>query len=246
MSSIWTDLTPLPFQFSYVDAGGVPTRALIAGDGPDVVCLHGTSGHLEAFTRNVKAHVVSGYRIHAIDLLGHGYTGKPDEPYEIPRYVEHVLAYLDAQGIERAHLVGESLGGWIGAFLATDHPERVASLQLVCAGGTKASPAVMDRIKRSTTEAVLRDDMELTRRRLDLLMANPERDVTDELVRVRYDIYHRGRENPFGEVPEAQMMHESIPASELVLLDDCGHWPQHEQTERYHRAALPFLAKATG
>ena len=63
---------------------------------PDVVFLHGTSGHLEAFTRNVTAHVEAGFRVHAIDMLGHGYTDKPRYPYEIPRYVDHLADYLDA------------------------------------------------------------------------------------------------------------------------------------------------------
>lgn len=85
-----------------------------------MVFLHGTSGHLEAFVRNIPAHAAAGYRCHAIDMLGHGYTGKPDYPYEIPRYVEHLTAYLDAAGIPAANLVGESLGGWVAAWFAAD------------------------------------------------------------------------------------------------------------------------------
>ena len=108
--TIWTELAGVAYSIGFVDAAGVPTRALRAGQGEDVVMLHGTSGHLEAFIRNVPA-FAAHYRVHAIDLLGHGWTGKPDYPYEIPRYVEHVLAYLDACGIGAAHLIGESLGG---------------------------------------------------------------------------------------------------------------------------------------
>lgn len=186
----WTDLLGTPFRVDSVDAGGVPTRALIAGDGPDVVFLHGTSGHLEAFTRNIGPHVEAGFRCHAIDMLGHGYTGKPDYPYEIPRYVEHLAAYLDAMGIEQANLAGESLGGWVAAWLASDQPERVKSLQLIAAGGTKANPEVMDRIRTSTRQAVTEDDRELTRKRLHLLMHDPETNVSEELVDVRHRIYH--------------------------------------------------------
>jgi 2-hydroxy-6-oxonona-2,4-dienedioate hydrolase len=186
--TIWTDLTGTDFSLSTVDAGGVPTRALVAGDGTagHVVFLHGNSGHLEAFVRNIPVHVAAGYRCHAIDLLSHGYTGKPDHPYEIPRYVEHSLAYLDAQGIERAHLVGESLGGWVAAWLASEHPDQLASLQLLAAGGTKAKPQVMDRIRTSTQAAVRTDDIELTRQRLHLLMHDPAKDVSEELVEVRH------------------------------------------------------------
>ncbi|GID29313.1 alpha/beta fold hydrolase [Paractinoplanes brasiliensis] len=279
--TIWTDLSPVPFSLSYVDAGGVRTRTLRAGDGAPVVFLHGTSGHLEAFTRNIAAHA-EHYAVHAIDMLGHGYTGKPGHPYEIPLYVKHLLDYLDAVGVEKAHIVGESLGGWVGARAAADFPDRVASLQLLCAGGTVANPEVMQRIDSSTRQAVATDDVELTRKRLRLLMADPA-DATEELVEVRHRIYHEpgfvagidnllslqkmeirrrnlltteqmarisrptlivwGRKNPFGDVPEAQAMHEAIPGSRLELFDDTGHWPQHEQAARYNPLSLEFLAK---
>lgn len=189
--TMWTDLTGIEWRVEMVDAGGVETRSLRAGKGPTVVFLHGTSGHLEAFSRNVVPYVDAGFSVHAIDMLGHGYTAKPSYPYEIPRYVEHLVAYLDAVGTERAHLVGESLGGWVSAATAIRHPERVWSLQLVAPGGTKANPDVMARIKNSTTEAVHTDDRDLTRRRLELLMFDPAKDVSDELVDIRHRIYHQ-------------------------------------------------------
>jgi 2-hydroxy-6-oxonona-2,4-dienedioate hydrolase len=188
--TIWIDLIQTPHQIGMIDAGGVDTRALVAGDGPDVLFLHGTSGHIEAFTRNIGRHVSAGYRCHVIDLLGHGYTAKPDYPYEIPRYVEHVLAYLDAAGIDRVHLVGTSLGGWVSAHLSWTHPDRVASLQLISSGGSVATPEVMAKIKNSTTEAVMTDDVAVTRARLELLMFDPA-NITDELVQIRHDVYHQ-------------------------------------------------------
>lgn len=282
--TIWTELARTPHAVSWIDAGGVPTRSLQAGpaDGEPVVFLHGTSGHLEAFARNVAAHADAGWRVHAIDMLGHGWTGRPDVDYEIPRYVEHLLAYLDAVGAQRAHLVGESLGGWVAAWLASEQPDRVASLQLLAAGGTVANPPVMARIKATTTEAVTTDDIALTRRRLELLMHDPARDVSDELVEVRHAIYHDpsfvknlphllclqeleirqrnllredrlariaaptlvvwGRENPFGDVPEAHAMTAAIPGARLELFDACGHWPQHERVDLYNPLSLAFLA----
>lgn len=279
--TIWTELTPLDFSMTTVDAGGVPTRSLQAGAGEPLIFLHGTSGHLEAFMRNIAAHA-RNYRVHAIDMLGHGYTGKPDYPYEIPRYRDHLLAYMDAAGIESAHIGGESLGGWVGARTAIDHPDRIASLQLLCAGGTVANPEVMERIRTSTRKAVATDDVELTRQRLRLLMAH-DADATEELVQVRHAIYHQpdfvanidnllclqdmetrqrnilrpedlgritaptlivwGKKNPFGEIPEADAMHANIPGSELVVFDECGHWPQHEVPGRYNEISLDFLAK---
>ena len=188
--SIWTDLTGIPFSVSWVDAGGLATRSLRAGSGEPVIFMHGTSGHLEAFTRNIAAHVSAGFECHAIDAMGHGYTDGPGLPYEIPGYVEHLVAYMDSCGIERAHIVGESLGGWIGGWLASEQPDRVGRLELVAAGGTKANPEVMERLKTSTRNAVHTDDPELTRQRLNLLFHDPSTAVSDELVEVRHRIYH--------------------------------------------------------
>ncbi|MFC9518229.1 alpha/beta fold hydrolase [Nocardiaceae bacterium NPDC056970] len=188
--TIWNELAGLDFAVETVDAAGIPTRSLQAGSGDEaVVFLHGTSGHLEAFARNIAVHA-EHYECHAIDMLGHGYTGKPDYPYEIPRYVEHLVNYLDAVGLEKAHLVGESLGGWVAAHLASEQPERVLSLQLLAAGGTVANPEVMERIRTSTTKAVQSDDVELTRARLRLLMHDPV-NATEELVEARHRIYHQ-------------------------------------------------------
>ncbi|MEM9037984.1 MAG: alpha/beta hydrolase, partial [Actinomycetota bacterium] len=64
------------------------------------------------------------------------------------------------------------------------------SLQMVAAGGTKANPEIMARIKGSTTKAVMEDDIDLTRQRLHLLMHDPAKDVSEELVAVRHAIYH--------------------------------------------------------
>jgi 2-hydroxy-6-oxonona-2,4-dienedioate hydrolase len=283
--SIWSALASLDYRHTFVDAGGIRTRAVQAGpkDGEHVVFLHGTSGHLEAFIRNLPVHA-ERYRCHAIDMLGHGYTDKPDYPYEIPRYVDHLLGYLDAIGAPRAHLVGESLGGWVASWTASEHPERVASLELLCMGGTKVNPAVMTRLKESTTAAAMRDDRELTKERLRLLWANWDEEFGEELTDVRYQIYHQpefqknlhnllalqevetrernllrpermariaaptlivwGNKNPFGGVPEATEIAAAIPGAQLEVFSECGHWPQHEQAERYNPLSLRFLAES--
>ena len=279
--TIWTDLADTTFSIDFVDAGGLRTRALRAGQGEPLIFLHGTSGHLEAFIRNLPAHA-QHYDCHAIDMMGHGYTDSPPEAYRIRGYVDHLVAYMDAVGIDRAHFVGESLGGWVAARLAVDFVDRVGKLTLVAPGGTVANPEVMERIKTSTRAAVESDDIGLTRKRLELLMFDPTTNVTQELVDARHAIYHResfvnaidrllalqeienrepdlltveqmkaiqaktlivwGMENPFGKIPEAQRMHESIPGSRLELFEECGHWPQHEHAERFNALNLAFLA----
>ena len=55
-----------------------------------------------------------------------------------------------------------------------------------------------------------------------------------------------GNENPFGEVPEATNMSEMIAGSRLELIGSCGHWPQHEQSERYNPMSIEFITEHDG
>ena len=55
-----------------------------------------------------------------------------------------------------------------------------------------------------------------------------------------------GRENPFGDVPEAHKMHKDIAGSHLELFEKCGHWPQHEHPELYNPLAIAFLNEHSG
>ncbi|HEX3789871.1 MAG TPA: alpha/beta fold hydrolase [Pseudonocardiaceae bacterium] len=188
--SVWGDLARAPFRLEFVDAAGVRTRSLQVGSGEPVVMLHGTSSHLEVYSRNVHALADAGFAVHAIDMVGHGFSGKPDRDLEVPDYVRHLGDYLDAIGARQAHLIGESLGGWVAAWFAAEHPERTRSLQLLASGGTRAVPAVMERIRTTTTLAVTSPDRRYTRDRLANLLADPET-IDEDLVDARFAIYHQ-------------------------------------------------------
>lgn len=187
MASVWVELLGLPFAQTYYDAAGVRTRCLEAGQGEALILLHGTGGHAETYVRNLAAHAPY-FRTLAIDMIGHGFTDKPDRPYTIPVYVRHVLDFMDAAGIEKAHFSGESLGGWVAAWLASAYPQRVGKLVLNTAGGLVADPQVMERIRTLSRAAVDNPTREAVRKRLEFLMYDPAT-VTDELVEIRYRIY---------------------------------------------------------
>ena len=101
--------------------------------------MHGSGGHAEAYVRNLAAHA-EHFWTWSIDMLGHGYTDKPGHPLEVGHYVEHLMAVLGAIGVDRACLSGESLGGWVAARAAVDHPDVVDRLVLNTAGGSQADP----------------------------------------------------------------------------------------------------------
>lgn len=186
--SYWNALNRVAFSHRWVDVGGLPTRLVEAGEGPEtVVFLHGIGGHLETFCLNIAAHA-QRYRVIAFDLLGHGYTAKPDGAYEIERYVEHTLRLFDVLGIERATLAGTSLGGWICARIAARHPEKVARLSLISSAGLTSHPAVMHKLKTLTERASLTSGKDAMRVRLEFVLKNPAA-LTEELVDIRHDIY---------------------------------------------------------
>jgi len=187
-TSLWATLAELAHAIRFIDAGGVRTRLLEAGSGNEtVIFLHGSAGHLEAYTRNIEAHA-QHFRTIAIDMLGHGFTGKPDFDYAISDYCRHLKDVMDSLGIHRAHISGESLGGWVAAAFAALYSDRIGRLVLNTAGGLTADRAVMERQKELGYKAVDEPNRETVRKRLEWLMADPAT-VTPDLVDIRYKIY---------------------------------------------------------
>ena len=128
-STLWSELQGLDYSIKHVQVGDWSTRVARTGRGEPLVLMHGTGGHLEAFVRNFRA-LGEHYEVIAFDSPGHGWTTVADHDLEIPEYQDHLLALMDALGIESAHVSGESLGGWIAVKFAAANPERVRSLIL--------------------------------------------------------------------------------------------------------------------
>lgn len=117
---------------------GLPTRYLSAGTtGPPLVLLHGVGDN--AFDwRWVMPALASTHRVYAPDLPGSGSSAKPldtDYDYSPAFFTRFVAAFLDALEIDRAVVVGNSLGGLVGLRLALAEPERVTALGLVSSAG---------------------------------------------------------------------------------------------------------------
>ncbi|MES2534278.1 MAG: alpha/beta hydrolase [Pseudomonadota bacterium] len=134
--SIWTHLSKVPHRLDWIDAGGIRTRYIQAGspDKPALIMIHGTAGSLEGFCANLAAHS-NHFNCFAIDLVGAGYSDKPDHDYEVSFYVEHVRNFMKAVGVEKASFIGVSLGTWVIAQLAIDFPELVIRLTMNAAFG---------------------------------------------------------------------------------------------------------------
>jgi len=190
--SIWADLRGVSFRQGWLDAGGISTRYLHSGseDQPALILLHGVGGHAEAYVRNLKAHA-GHFSTWAIDMVGHGWSDLATADLEIRHYIDHLLRFMDAAGIEKTSLSGESLGGWVAARFAIDHPDRIQRLVLNTAGGSQADPAVMAKIKELSMRAATDPSWEFIRARLEWLMADKSK-VYDDLVATRQAMYSRG------------------------------------------------------
>lgn len=99
------------------------------GGGEPLVLLHGNGEDGTYFTHQI-AHFSQRFRVLALDTRGHGKSPRGEAPFTIRQFARDLLAFLDARGIERAHLLGFSDGGNIALVFALAHPERVGKLVL--------------------------------------------------------------------------------------------------------------------
>ncbi|MGE5694275.1 MAG: alpha/beta fold hydrolase, partial [Candidatus Sericytochromatia bacterium] len=97
---------------------------------------------------------------------------------------------LDTIGAQRAHVSGESLGGWVAARAAIDDPQRVDRLVLNTAGGSQADPEVMKRIITLSMAAAENPSWETVQARIKWLMADKSKDY-DDLVASRQRVYRQ-------------------------------------------------------
>ncbi|MGD9528005.1 alpha/beta fold hydrolase [Pseudonocardia sp.] len=168
-----------------VEADGIRTNYLESGTGDDhVVLVHGSGPGVTSYAnwRLVLPELGKDFHCVAPDMVGFGYSDRPvDVAYSLDTWADQTLGVMDALGIERAHLIGNSFGGGIALRLATQHPDRVRKLVLMGSMGvhfeiTEGLDAVWG------YEA----SFENMRRVLDYFAYSREL-VNDELAQVRYE-----------------------------------------------------------
>jgi 2-hydroxymuconate-semialdehyde hydrolase len=117
---------------SFLDVDGIRTFYVDRGSGTPVVLVHGAAPGactLVSWQPNLDPLAVAGFRVIAFDQPGFGLTDLPSD-YSMEYRVAHAKAFLDALGVERYHLVGNSVGAYIAARLALEDP-RVDRLVLI-------------------------------------------------------------------------------------------------------------------
>jgi 2-hydroxy-6-oxonona-2,4-dienedioate hydrolase len=187
--TFWEDLAEESFHQRFIEARGVRTRVLDAGDGPALVMLHGIASHLEAHIPGLPE-LARMHRVILYDLPGRGWSGKPDRPYTIDFLSDHLVALLDGLEIEEAALSGQSLGGWVAAWTAAHVPDRVTWLVLNNPGNVASRPEALAKVRDSNRQVVEDPTPAAIRERLEWLFHRREL-ITDEHVAIRVAMYRQ-------------------------------------------------------
>jgi pimeloyl-ACP methyl ester carboxylesterase len=243
----------------FVPVNDLEMFAIAVGSGPDVVLVHGMID--STFTWRLLVPLLEPhYRVHLVDLPGFGFSDKPgDATYTTEWLAEHLIGYLDAAGIERALLVGNSMGGHVASEAAMLHPERVAALVLLEASGVPVEgpdevevevegeePWVVSLLKRPMGQALVR--MLPTR---GVLRENLEPAYFDpaELSEERLSAWHAPLETDNGMAAYLARSGRRVPAERaariralrvptLVITGDTDRMVPIAIAQRYH-ALLP-------
>lgn len=159
---------PAPPQQKEAVVFGQKIKYVEAGSGPVVVLLHGLGGNSTNWVFNTPA-LAQKFRVIVPDQIGFGQSDKPFINYRIGTYVDFLDKFLAELKVERATLVGNSMGGWVAALYTLKYPSKVERLVLVDAAGF-APPKEFDLNALAGLNPSTRDEM---KRLANLVFFNP-------------------------------------------------------------------------
>jgi 2-hydroxy-6-oxo-6-(2'-aminophenyl)hexa-2,4-dienoate hydrolase len=174
---------------NFIDAGGVRTHYLEAGEGPVLILLHGGGAGADSWGnwQDCFAHFAPHFRVIAPDMIGFGKTDKPSPDsyiYDQPGRNKHLADFLDAMDLTGVHIVGNSMGGATAIGVAIARPELFDRIVLMGSAGLpipeRPSPQLMHNLQYDFT-------MDGMRRVIGGLTA-PGFVPSDEMVKYRYDL----------------------------------------------------------
>ncbi len=178
-------MTRTVLEPKFIDAGGINTAYLEAGSGEPVLMLHG-SGPGVSGTANWQLTIPTlstQFHVLAPDIVGFGDTERPDDiVYSLRAWTDHVWAFLDAHGINRTAIIGNSLGGRIALQMAGDAPERISRMVLMGSPGVGMTPT-----EGLAALRAYEPSHEAMRHMLKTYFAVDPNLITEDLVRIRYE-----------------------------------------------------------
>jgi pimeloyl-ACP methyl ester carboxylesterase len=145
---------PIELPSHHATVFGAKMHYYDAGTGPVVVLLHGLADEAGVWQPVIQPLVRAGFRVIVPDQIGHGRSDKPLLGYRLATFTDFLHGFLAALKIDKAILVGNSLGGWVGIDFAARYPEKVSGLVIVCGPGysdlAKTMPVSLDNLRLSS------------------------------------------------------------------------------------------------
>jgi pimeloyl-ACP methyl ester carboxylesterase len=248
----------------FLDINGIRTRYRRAGDGPDVLVLHGWGARIEAMTPMING-LSPTLTLHVVDLPGFGESALPPQPWGVTDYAEWTRALIESLGLDRPSVIGHSHGGRTAIRLATTHPDLLGRLVLVDAAGIRPKRTWTYRrrvLKAKLAKHVLRRLGAPGRRAQERIASRSassdyasagamrptlvklvNEDLTPELERVRAStLLIWGDQDDATPLSDGQTMERLIPDAGLVVLEGAGHFSYLDQAQRFNVIAGHFLA----
>ncbi|HEY7165845.1 MAG TPA: alpha/beta hydrolase [Candidatus Binatia bacterium] len=258
-------------------AGRLNTFYLKAGSGFPIVLFHGAAPGACSeinWQPNIEPLAVAGFTVYAYDQPGFGRT-ENSEDLSIEYRVRHAKAFIEALNLDRYHVVGNSVGGYIAARLALEDA-RVEKLVTTTSGtlapkGSAESAALsqkhseelreyvpsLDNMRALTLGTLFYKELvteDLVRARYEMSLgknheaaerrrgAKPPRPVSDELRRLKSKaLLLWGAQDRGVSIERGLLLFQLIPNCEFHLFDQCAHWVQWDQAERFNRLVADFL-----
>lgn len=182
---------------SYADVGnGLRMHYHEAGSGHPVVFVHGSGPGASGwsnFKGNYEVFAEAGYHALVPDLIGYGYSSHDEDlPYSWEMEVDALKGFLDAKGLDKVTLVGNSMGGAICIQLALDHPDRVENLIMMAPGGIESRETYMGMKGIRTMLGILFGGQPVTResmRKIFELQLYDRAQITDEIIEERFQVF---------------------------------------------------------
>ena len=215
-----------------------------AGEGETLILLHGNGEDGTYFEHQIDA-FASRFRVIALDTRGHGRSPRGEAPFTIRQFADDLLAFMDGQGIERAHLLGFSDGGNIALAFALAHPERVGKLVLnganLDAGGVKPSvqlPIVMGYRMASFFGRW----SEQARRNAEMLglMVNDPNIAPEELAELRVPTLVVAGTRDMIKEEHTRLIARNIPGARLAFVEG-DHFVAAGNPEEFNKVVRRFL-----
>jgi 3-oxoadipate enol-lactonase len=241
----------------------------------DVVVLSGSLGsNLSMWEPQVRPLTDAGFRVVRYDHRGHGRSPVPRGPYELADIGRDVIALLDTLGVERAHLVGLSLGGMTGMWLGANAADRIASLVLCCTSA-QLGPAQMwaeraEAVRACGTAAIA--DAGVSRwvtpgyaeahpgrvaALREMIVTTPDEgyaaccgaiermDLLGELPRISAPtLVIAGADDPSTPPEHAERIVEGVPGARMEIVDGAAHLGNTERPEEFTELILGHLKAA--